>query len=145
MNTYCYGYIDLQLLRKDDIVSMYLLHGKGGHNACDGQISHSRGGSKGTEGVDGYYMEAYQAEEARCLQGRRRVSDSLRGLAEVSRYQQNRQRREQVTTLAISLPATPRMLHTSYHAVSSIPMLTLPVCILHTPRQERQESRRVLL
>lgn len=126
------------------ILPTYLNYVKGGYSDPDGRFANDKGGSTEVEVVGGSREAIAEKQATARLYRSRFLARQAGGLERVSRATIQLTRREQVNA-GYFLPATPRMLHTSYHAVSSIPMLTLPVCILHTPRQERQESRRVLL
>ncbi len=86
----------LQSTQEHGIVSVYLIHGKGGYDACDVRVPNSRGGSEQTEGINGYCTTAYQAKGAYSLQDQWGVSHHYRRSTKVSRYPKNSQTRRKL-------------------------------------------------
>lgn len=117
----------LQIIANRGIINSYLTYGKGGTNDRNGRIHYTRGGS--TESAPACrHREAVVTHwrDAR-LQDRQSMAYQANRIGSVATGAQEQKSRGQVNA-GYFLPATPRMLHTSYHAVSSIPMVTLPVC-----------------
>lgn len=96
----------LQKLLEFDIMTVYLSHGKGGYDASYG-ILDSRGGSKGTEGIQRCDMEAYQEKATDSLQSWGGFTHQARRFASVPGYPKNRQIRGKLTCkLALSAEVT---------------------------------------
>lgn len=87
---------NLKKLSCHGMIAVYLLHGNGGYDACYGRVLNSRGGSNETAGIGGYYFERDQTQEAGCSQDRGYVSHHPCCIANVPRYLQDRQAREQL-------------------------------------------------
>jgi hypothetical protein len=128
MNIYSTQRKHLQWTHRYAIVSVYLKHGKGGYSVNDRTtLPNSRGGSNGTESINGYCTAAYQAQGAWSRQGWGEIPYFCRGIRTVSEDSTNRQRREQVNTLASS-PVAPRLTPGLFRKQASILCVALPVC-----------------
>lgn len=79
----------LQFTQEYGIVPVYLIHGKGGYDACDVRVPNSRGGSEQTEGINGYCTEAYQAQATCSLQDQWCLPHHNRRSTKVSGYPTN--------------------------------------------------------
>jgi hypothetical protein len=144
MNTYRYILLHIDTLC--GTILECIQHGKDGQSVSyGGQASFSKGGCTSVRSLtrDGQAMASAQD----CTRGQTWQTMAHQAKhARTSQRARNAHRGKLNTTLAISLPATPRLSpEAPAREPSGNPMLTLPVCILHTPRQVRQESRRVLI
>ena len=134
----------LQFTSISDILSAYLTYCKGGYSVSYGRLLNSRGGSTKAQATSRHGGAALEREEAAGLQSSRLMAYQPERATGMDGEAEQQTRREQVNA-GYFLPAAPRLSPGVVQATSGNLEPMLPVCILHTPRQERQESRRVLL
>lgn len=125
-------FIQLHLTLHDNYstIDLYLTE-KGGYDARNGNILHSRGGGTGF---------AHQCRDGETLHQTWRIASRIgwgslshirRGLRAICTGAQNQEERQQIINAGIS-PATPGILSIRSNTVDSIPMVTLPSCnVLH--------------
>lgn len=115
------------------ILVTYLSDGKGGQNACYGEILNSRGGKPGTKGVNGYGSTLDTTQGASSVQVWRRVSHHARRLRTLPNHPQNHAREKRQFNsgkLTISLSATWKHLTKVSQAVIRCFVPMLPMSIL---------------